>query len=77
MVRLQSNKWVWPDDIVVDGRGTERVDVCAACELPFYRRAGSGELICDRCNAESFGTATRATEPPDTKTFPRHRYPKG
>ena len=62
-VRLQTGQWVWPDDLVVDGPGDERVEACASCGLPYYRRAGSGELICARCDVEQFGGATR--DPPD------------
>jgi ribosomal protein L37AE/L43A len=71
MVRLQrTNRWVWPDGIIVDriddGRPDELApDDCASCELPFYRRVGSGEILCDRCTAEQFGTATRARDPAD------------
>src|SRR5215471_7748095 len=64
--------WVWPDRIVVDGPGDDRVDACGSCGLPFYRRAGSGELLCDRCTAEQFGTAVRATEPMSPRPFGRH-----
>jgi len=61
-VRLLGGAWVWPDNLIVDGPGDE-IGTCANCDLPFYRRAGSGELICARCEAEQFGSAVRATEP--------------
>jgi hypothetical protein len=94
-VRLQEmnadggSKWVWPDalgGIVVDGpldMGAHPavVDLCQSCGLRFIKRAGSGELICERCDAETFGTAARASEPPPVKpkgfsdTRPRRRFP--
>jgi hypothetical protein len=76
-VRLQGGEWVWPDDLIVDGPGTEVNPCCASCALPFIMRAGSGELICNRCDAEQFGTAVRATDPPTAHTFdhiPHHRH---
>lgn len=85
-VRLQGGPpvvWCWPDErggIVVDGDG-EAVDVCHDCGLRFIKRAGSGELLCTRCDAEAFGTAIRAREvsdPPPTKRYgdtrPRRKW---
>jgi hypothetical protein len=75
-VRLQSGAWVWPDDLVVDGPGDQMHAACASCGLSYLTSAGSGELICRRCDAEQFGTAVRATEPPAAHAFdhyPAHR----
>lgn len=61
------DRWAWPDHIVVDGPGTA-VSTCRSCELPFLHHAGSGEMICDRCNAEQTG---RAVAPDRADTAPR------
>ena len=57
-VRLQGvpTRWVWPDGLIVDGVGAALGAVpCASCGLPYL---SDGDLICDRCTAEQFGTAT-------------------
>jgi hypothetical protein len=80
--RLQaSHTWVFPDKlggIVVDGPADgDAVEICASCGLRFIHHRGDGELICERCDAEQFGTAVRSTEPPPVKRFgddrPRRR----
>ena len=73
-VRLQATgAWVWPDDLAVDGPGDQRVHACGRCELPFYRQAGSEELLCVRCDEEQFGTRARAAEDPrDVGPFHHH-----
>ncbi len=53
-VRLQSGEWIFPDNLIVDGRG-DRVGVCGDCGLRFVNTGV--ELICDRCSAEVFGRA--------------------
>jgi len=72
-VRLNGGAWVWPDNLVVDWPG-DQIGTCGSCELPFYHRAGDGELLCDRCNAEQFGTATRAREDAHDAARDRSRY---
>jgi hypothetical protein len=75
-VRLQTGEWTWPDHLVVDGVGDTLNPECASCGLPFVMRCGSGELICARCDAEQFGGAVRANEPPAPRRFedvPAHR----
>lgn len=83
-VRLLTGKWVEPvgiivDRIVDDPPGELAPDDCASCRLPFYRGVGSDDLLCDRCNAEQFGAATREPDPPkpdtrDAVSHPRRHY---
>jgi hypothetical protein len=68
-IHLQTDKWVWPDDFAVDGPGDERHARCEQCGLPYYTRAGSGEMICANCDREMFGTAVRAHEPDPPREF--------
>lgn len=73
-VRLQSGAWVFPDDLIVDGRG-DRVGVCGDCGLRFVNTGN--ELICDRCSAEIFGHASRASansSPETPAAEPHARY---
>jgi hypothetical protein len=75
-IRLQTDKWIWPDDFAVDGPGDERHERCEQCGLPYYARAGSGELICRDCDRAMFGTAVRSREPDPPHRFdhyPAHR----
>ena len=75
-VRLQTGGWLPPAGLVVDGPGHERHYACAECRLPFFTSAGSGELLCRRCDAELFGTAVRAREADPPRKFediPAHR----
>ena len=64
-VRLQGlGVWCWPNErggIVVDGVG-DAIAECRQCELRFIHTTGDGELICARCDAETFGTAVRGDE---------------
>ena len=73
-VRLQGGAWCAPEGLAVEGRGDARHDACLECGLPFY--SDPDELICDRCEAELFGSAVRATEPDPPHPFddiPAHR----
>lgn len=78
-VRLDNGTWVWPDDIVIDGRG-EHVERCLDCRLPFMGNVG--DLLCTPCQETQFGTSTdRSTAARDdsyarrtgSRTFHRRR----
>ena len=53
-VRLDNGAWVWPDGIVVDGRGDHLAGHCLDCRLPFIGDAG--DLLCRPCDTGIFGT---------------------
>jgi hypothetical protein len=75
--RPNDGEWVWPDGLAVDGPGDELASACASCELPFYRRPGSGELICARCDFEQFGTEEeRSTDARSFRSHTFHQLPK-
>jgi len=66
-VRLaNSREWVPPDafgPLIVEGVGDAINPECASCGLAFVMRAGSGALLCARCEGEQFGeSATRDHE---------------
>ena len=67
-VRLQGGAWCAPEGLAIEGRGDARHEACAECGLPFYN-GDTTELICDRCEAELFGTAVRAREPDSPRDF--------
>jgi hypothetical protein len=73
-VRLQTipAQWVSPEGLAVDGPGDELASACASCELPFYRRPGSGELICARCDFEQFGSEEERSR--DARSFRSHTF---
>jgi len=70
-VRLQDGRWIFPDDVIVDGRG-DRVGTCGDCGLRFVNTGV--ELICDRCNAEVFGRATAPVPTPTGAPIGRYHY---
>lgn len=75
-VRLQTGEWIWPTDaggLLVDGAG-DAIGTCASCDLRFILPAGSGELLCARCDHEQFGRdRERAAETPPAKRWNTHR----
>jgi hypothetical protein len=73
-VRLLDGTWHWPDNIVVDGPGDTVNPRCANCGLPFVMRAGSGELTCEPCDREQFGThEERSLDPPPARRWNSRR----
>ena len=59
-VKLDDGRWVWPDHVVIDGRGNHMHAACADCGAPFLGDAGA--LICDPCDVDAFGD--RSTDDP-------------
>jgi hypothetical protein len=68
-----TTEWVWPDHFVVDGDGDEVGKACGRCDLPFLRRAGSGELLCQACDFEQFGPRTGRDVPNRPSTYHQRR----
>lgn len=69
-ILLDSGAWEWPNAhrLIVDGPGDVVNPFCGSCRLAFMVRAGSGELLCDACSREQFGTDRR-----DVEFEPHHR----
>ena len=72
-VRTQETpaRWLWPDRIVVDGAGDVQQPACLDCRLPFI--GSTGDLLCQRCQAEATGAATRYDDRPREQWNERRR----
>lgn len=69
-VRLDSGAWVWPDGIVIDGRGNS-VSRCLECRLEFL--GDPGDLLCTPCQNERFGTTRQRAVDARDDSFQRAR----